>query len=182
MTRLILVVALLAVAAGSSFAAPVSTTQALNLAVNEVAMIGTGPTTPINLTIVAPATAGAAPANVSNNTNHLVYTSILPSAAVHRSVTAQMTGSAPTGTQLTLLAGADLNKGSGTVGTPAGAALVLSATAQSLITGVGSVYTGSANTTDGHILTYALEVVNVAALKATLPGAVTVTLTLTDAS
>ncbi len=102
-----------------------------------------------------PMTFGAAATNASIWIN---YSSIVGSTTEpSRKVSVQITdGAVPTGLKLTALAAADAGKGGGTVGT-ASAVLTLSAdTAQDIITGVGSAYTGD-GANNGHKLTYQLD-------------------------
>lgn len=65
-------------------------------------------------------------------------------------------GAIPDGLLLKVTAGADNGTGDGTMGTPNPLAITLSSTAQEIITGIGSCYTGSPEK-NGHQLTYALE-------------------------
>lgn len=64
-------------------------------------------------------------------------------------------GSIPDGLTLTVTAGADNGSGDGKMGTPNALPITLSSTAQEIITGIGSCYTGSPEK-NGHQLTYAL--------------------------
>jgi len=64
-------------------------------------------------------------------------------------------GAVPDGLVLTVTAGADNGTGDGTMGTPNALPITLSSTAQEIITGIGSCYTGSPER-NGHQLTYAL--------------------------
>jgi len=65
-------------------------------------------------------------------------------------------GSIPDGLLLKVTAGADNGTGDGVMGKPNPSAITLSNTAQEIITGIGSCYTGSPEK-NGHQLTYALE-------------------------
>lgn len=65
-------------------------------------------------------------------------------------------GAVPDGLLLKVTAGADNGTGDGKMGTPSALPITLSNTAQEIITGIGSCYTGSPEK-NGHQLTYALE-------------------------
>ncbi len=107
------------------------------------------------LTFVAPIQAGAAIADVTSSTSWINYTSIIESLATNK-VSVAITGTVPAGTTLKVVAAAHAGTGDGTYGTPT-AAVTLSATAQNLITTIGSCYTGDGNT-NGHQLTYTWSV------------------------
>lgn len=73
-----------------------------------------------------------------------------------RRVTAAITsGTVPGGMVLKVTAGAAAGSGDGTLGGTAGV-VTLDGTAQNVVTAIGSCYTGD-GTTNGHQLTYALE-------------------------
>ena len=135
---------------------------------------GTAPT----LTFAAPAEAGDAVADVTSNGSWINYTSIIASGSTNK-VTAEISaGSVPTSTTLKVVAAADASAGDGTVGTPA-AQITLSGTAQDLITGIGSCYTGDGSSA-GHNLTYTWSVdADGYASVATANASLTVTYTIT---
>lgn len=108
------------------------------------------------LTFVAPIQAGDAIADATNNTSWINYTSIVENLATNK-VSVAITGTVPAGTTLKVVAAAHAGTGNGTYGTPA-PAVTLSATAQNLITTIGSCYTGDGNT-NGHQLTYTWSVI-----------------------
>lgn len=93
----------------------------------------------------------------TDNTLWMNYSSIIGSTTEpSRDVTVAITaGTLPGGMNLKVLAAADAGNGAGTVGT-ATAEVTLSGTAQNVVAGVGSCYTGT-GTTNGHQLTYTLE-------------------------
>jgi hypothetical protein len=98
-----------------------------------------------------------------------------------REVTVQITdGTVPSGLEILVEAAKDANKGEGNVGTPAGQ-LTLSTAAQSIITGVGSAYTGN-GANAGHNLTYKLQLATgkYGDIDFDQSGSITVTYTLTD--
>jgi len=111
------------------------------------------------------------------------FTIIGSSSEPTRKVTVAITtGTVPDGMLLKVAAAADAGQGDGTVGTPQGT-LTLSSTAQDLITGIGSCYTGSPEN-KGHNLTYTLELNSAqgsyAELDFNAQVAVEITYTLTD--
>jgi hypothetical protein len=145
----------------------------VTVTVNAIAMISV-PTGNITLTVVAPAVAGDTPDNPFDATTKLQYTSTVLSGKA-RTITAAITaGTVPGGTALQLQAAGV----SGKRGTP-GAAVTLSATAQSIITAIGSCVTGSLDSRP--TLTYTLNITDVESLEvATTTPAITVQFTLTD--
>ena len=117
------------------------------------------PSTAITLAGTAP-TEGGLPMtfgdDATNATIWINYSSIVGSTIESaRNVSVQITdGFVPAGLKLTALAAGDAGNGAGTMGA-ASAALTLTGTAQDIITGVGSAYTGD-GATNGHLLTYQL--------------------------
>lgn len=107
------------------------------------------------LTFVVPTEAGTAIADVTSNTSWINYTSIVATATTNK-VSVAIAGTVPAGTTLKVIAAAHAGTGDGTYGTP-GEAVTLSATAQDLISTIGSCYTGTGNT-NGHQLTYTWSV------------------------
>ncbi|NOY96889.1 MAG: hypothetical protein GXO81_11080, partial [Chlorobi bacterium] len=89
-------------------------------------------------------------------------------------------GSVPTGLTLTVTADADAGAGKGAVGTSAGL-VTLSATAQTLISGVKSCWTGNGSS-KGHNLTYKLDLTSADNYSdlANADTDITITYTLTD--
>lgn len=163
---------------GMSMAAESDTaTQTMDLNVDEIAVIDVT-ANPGVMTIVAPATGGETPADVTDDTTFVQYTSTVTFGTT-RSITAQMGNMeyAPSGTQLTLTAsGMDDFIGEGT---SAGAVIVDEFFARNIITGITSCATGT-GAADGALLTYSLEVVDPWALIADEQTTPTITLTLTD--
>lgn len=114
--------------------------------------------TSITLGPTAPGEAGnALNFNTVDNSIWINYSSIIGSTTEpSRNVAAQITsGTVPSGTELSVVAASDAGNGDGTVGAPT-AAVVLSSTAQNIITGIGSAYTGN-GVNKGHNLSYALN-------------------------
>jgi hypothetical protein len=128
-----------------------------------------------------PMTFGAAATNESIWMN---YSSILGN-ETSRSVTVAITaGDVPTGLKLTVLASAASVDGAGTKGTPLVAAHTLTGIATSLVSGIGSTYTGD-GASKGHKLTYQLGYATDAAtdyadLDLDNSDVLTITYTLTD--
>jgi len=158
------------------------------IGIPEVALldIESGSGTSINLTPAAPSEAGNAISfsSTTNTSLWLNYSSIIGSTTEPtRKVTAAITsGTVPGGMLLKVLAAADAGGGDGTMGTSAGQ-LTLSGTAQDLVTGIGSCYTGN-GTSNGHQLTYTLLLNPVAGSYANLDfddaNTLSVTYTLTN--
>lgn len=130
----------------------------------------------------APTEAGlglTAPA--ANNTLWLNYSSIKTAtgADMTRNVQVSLSAVVP-GVDIKLTAAAQAGSGAGTLGTPA-AQLILSATPQTIISGIGSAYTGT-GTGNGHNLTYDLapSAGNYANLTAAAAASTTVVYTISD--
>lgn len=107
---------------------------------------------PVNLTLVAPV-AGSSVPTVSNSSMYLRISSIVPGNTKRKVTVKISSGTVPAGTQLTLGAAASTSSsGSGKRGT-VGPPVVLSTVDQTIISGIGSCYTGTGYT-DGYRLTY----------------------------
>lgn len=94
----------------------------------------------------------------SHNTNWVQYTFIVTGATSH--VDVQLTGAVEVPAWLTLAvtAAAPAAGGAGTKGSGGTRTLTIAAGAQSLITAIGSCYTGTTASTDGSQLTYDLSI------------------------
>lgn len=141
--------------------------------------------TTITLGPSAPVEAGeAVDFNSVDNSIWINYSSIVGSVTEpSRNVAVQITsGTVPTGTELSVLAASDSGNGDGTMGAPT-AAVVLTSTAQNIITGIGSAYTGN-GVNKGHNLSYALNLSSAAGSYALLDfdnsDTVVITYTLSD--
>ena len=166
-------VALLGLVAAGAWGATDTATQSVTMTVNEIAVIDvTG--NPGTLTIVAPGTGGTTPANPTDNSTYAQYTSTR-AGALTRTITAEIGALdvTPAGTSLKLTAAP-----AGGQGTSAGQK-TLSSTAQSVVTGIASVATGT-GATSGAQLTYELSLDTMGSLVAAESKTVTVTLTLTE--
>lgn len=114
--------------------------------------------TSITLGPTAPSEAGmAVDFNAMDNSIWINYSSIIGSITEpSRNVAVQITsGTVPAGTELSVVAAADSGSGDGKMGAPT-SAVVLSGSAQNIITGIGSAYTGN-GVNKGHNLSYALN-------------------------
>ena len=146
----------------------------VTMQVNEIALIDLNSAVAITLTTNPPANGGEAPLGDSDASKLLQYTSLVAS-GVSRRISAQWgaTDAAPAGTSLLLEA----------TSAPGGASagqITLSSTAQDLITGIGSIATGTG--ANGAALTYTFSIDNVSSLVVGANETVTITFTLTDAS
>lgn len=111
----------------------------------------------------------------------LNYTNIKPVAGETRRVIVQMAGDLPEGMTLTVQASDYEGAGSGETGTPNPNAILLDGTVSTIITNIGSVYTGN-GINNGHNLAYALtfDDEQVEYLSANLNTSVTITYTIED--
>ncbi|KUO68321.1 MAG: hypothetical protein APF83_10355 [Lutibacter sp. BRH_c52] len=166
-------------------------THLLNINIPEVALLdlevaASGSTT-ISLNGTAPTEAGlpmtfgTAATNSSINMN---YSSIVKGASL-RNISVKLSSLVPTGLKLTVLASGPATGGAGTLGTASGE-LTLTNVGQSIVTGIGSTYTGD-GVSKGRNLTYKLdyatgESTDYAALRFDLVDAapITITYTLSD--
>ena len=159
----------------------------IDIKIPEVAILDletTGKSSAITLEGTAPTEAGNALdfSKVSNSELWINYSSIIgKKTEPSREVTVQITtGDVPTGLEILVEAAKDAGKGEGTVGTPAGQ-LTLSTAAQSIVTGVGSAYTGN-GASAGHNLTYKMQLAKgkYGDIDFDQSGSITVTYTLSD--
>ena len=106
------------------------------------------------LTFLAPATAGAKIAAVTNELSWINVTSIITTGKT-KTIQVSRTGTIPAGTTLTVIAAAASANGNGSFGTPVGTAVdvTTTGTGQDLITGIGSCWT-DAGVGMGYKLTY----------------------------
>ncbi|WP_265429900.1 hypothetical protein [Chryseobacterium sp. YIM B08800] len=159
----------------------------VTISVPEVALVDIEPAATKNITLgfTAPTEAGnPVTPNTANTTLWLNYSSIKSVADPTRNVSVSVNAIIP-GIDIHVTAAAATGSGGGTLGTPA-AQLTLSATDQTIISGIGSAYTGN-GANNGHNLTYALAagsgpgaVAAYADLQATASTVATVTYTISD--
>ena len=150
------------------------------ISIPEVAILDLEGSTSVSLSVDAPTEAGEA-VDFSGATNNAVwvnYSSIGGASETSRTVAAKISNnSVPSGMLLKVTAGADAGNGDGTMGSSAGQ-ITLTSTDQTVISGIGSAYAadGSSN---GHQLTYALELDPTAGSYAQIDFDEDVTLTIT---
>ncbi|MDF2834217.1 hypothetical protein [Chryseobacterium indoltheticum] len=159
----------------------------ITISVPEVALVDIEPAATKNITLgfTAPTEAGnPVIPNTSNTTLWLNYSSIKSVADPTRNVSVSVNAIIP-GIDIQVTAAAATGSGGGTLGTPV-AQLTLSATDQTIISGIGSAYTGN-GANNGHNLTYALAagsgpggVAVYADLQAAATTVATVTYTISD--
>lgn len=159
----------------------------ITISVPEVALVDIEPAATKNITLgfTAPTEAGnPVIANAANTTLWLNYSSIKSVADPTRNVSVKLNAIIP-GIDIHVTAAAATGAGGGTLGTPA-AQLTLSAADQTIVSGIGSAYTGN-GANNGHNLTYALApgsgpggVAVYADLQAVATTVATVTYTISD--
>ncbi len=184
---LLLPVAVLVLSARLSAQDTNTDNHTITISVPEVALVDIEPAATKNITLgfTAPTEAGnPVVANAANNTLWLNYSSIKSVADPTRNVSVRLNALVP-GIDIRVTAAAATGAGGGTLGVPA-AQLVLSAADQTLISGIGSAYTGN-GANNGHNLTYSLApgsgpggVAAYADLQATATTVATVTYTISD--
>ncbi len=184
-TLLILSITLLGILMGSNVLGQVNNagpiTQNLSLGMPEVSLLAASATT-VNLQLTT-ATAGlAVKASVADSSARLKISSVITSATRTLSATVS---AVPPGTSLTLQAQTPNSNFGGTPGTFLPAAALPTTGSATIITGIGSCYSGTA-TDDGYHLKYTWGLLdpaaNYAAVRATGAGTtVVVTLTISAA-
>jgi len=131
-------------------------THQITVSIPEVALVDIEPNASKNLTMgfTAPTEAGLpiVPAS-TNSTLWLNYSSIKSTADVTRTIAVKLNAVIP-GVDIKVTAAAATGAGGGAVGTPA-AQLTLTSTNQTIISGIGSAYTGD-GASNGHNLSYAV--------------------------
>lgn len=174
-----LVVVIMFIAAGY---AQDNTTDAhtVTIGVPEVALVDVEPAAAKNISLnyTAPTEAGN-PLEAATNTDlWLNYSSVKSSSNPTRTVTV-MVDQVIGGADLKVLASSDNGGGAGTVGSPS-SEVTLTTTDQTLISGIGSCYTGDGSS-KGHNLTYSLALGGTYAdLEAAVGTTVTVTYTISN--
>ncbi|MEI7487941.1 MAG: hypothetical protein WCJ72_11130 [Chryseobacterium sp.] len=158
-----------------------------SITIPEVALVDIEPAATKNITLgfTAPTEAGLPiTAATTNNTLWLNYSSIKSVADATRNVSVKVNAVIP-GIDIRVTAAAATGAGGGTLGTPS-AQLTLSAADQTIVSGIGSAYTGD-GANNGHNLTYALAagsgpggIAAYADLEATATTVATVTYTISD--
>ncbi|REC42534.1 hypothetical protein [Chryseobacterium pennipullorum] len=187
--NLTLALSLFAVAVSGNLSAQDTKTDShtITISIPEVALVDIEPAATKNLTLgfTAPTEAGnpVIPAT-ANSTLWLNYSSIKSETEPTRNVTVSLNAPIP-GVDINVTAAAATGSGGGTLGLSAGL-LTLSAAGQTIVSGIGSAYTGN-GANNGHNLTYALAagsgpggVAAYADLQATPTTQATVTYTISD--
>ncbi len=187
--KLTIAMSLFAVAVSGNMSAQDTNTDnhTITISIPEVALVDIEPAATKNLTLgfTAPTEAGnPVVPSAEDNTLWLNYSSIKSVADPTRNVTVKLNALIP-GVDINVTAAAATGAGGGTLGTSAGL-LTLSAADQTIISGIGSAYTGN-GANNGHNLTYALAagsgpggVADYADLQATATTVATVTYTISD--
>lgn len=159
----------------------------IGITIPEVALVDIEPAANKNITLgfTAPVEAGLpiVPTG-TDNTLWLNYSSIKSVADATRNVSVKVDAIIP-GIDIRVTAATATGSGGGTLGTPS-AQLTLTAADQTIVSGIGSAYTGD-GANNGHNLTYALAVGSgsgtiaaYADLEATTTAVATVTYTISD--
>jgi hypothetical protein len=188
-TTLTLAMSLAAFAFSTNLKAQDSNTDnhTIGITIPEVALVDIEPAANKNITLgfTAPDEAGLpiVPSG-TNNTLWLNYSSIKSVADATRNVSVKVDAIIP-GIDIRVTAATATGSGGGTLGTPS-AQLTLTAADQTIVSGIGSAYTGD-GANNGHNLTYALAagsgsgtIAAYADLEATTTAVATVTYTISD--
>ncbi len=159
--------------------------HSLTVNIAEVALLDIEGGTSVALNPTAPTEAGN-PIDFSTATNSalwLNYSSIIGNAPENsRAVTVSVAGTMPTGALLKVQAAAVAGSGAGTRGSSAGlVTIAATATDYTVITGIGSCYTGN-GTNNGHNVTYSLteDAANYGSFNFDTDYTLTITYTLSD--
>lgn len=114
--------------------------------------------TAFNLNLVAPTEAGnIITINPGNSTKWINFTSAVAT-GITRKITAQVSGTLPTGINLKLIVSNYAGTGAGTLGTSSGT-VNLNGTAQTIVNNIGGAFTGD-GVNNGYNLNYSLEISN----------------------
>jgi hypothetical protein len=181
MKKLVLITAAVILSTGILFAAGDNTQGAhsLTISIPEVVLLDIEGGSSISLTPSVPTEAGN-PLNFATATNSTLwinYSSIV-AATKSRTISAAITsGTVPTGLVLKVVAGTFSGSGKGNFGTPT-TQITLGANSTPIITGVRSCYTGD-GASNGHNLTYSLDLVDANSYSNLLQANTTITVTYT---
>lgn len=134
----------------------------------------------ITMAFAAPTEAGEGLSLPTSNTSLWLNYSYIPSIALKTAKISVLTSDVIAGVNINLTAGTSATSGAGSKGNPS-SMLTLSNVSQDIITSIGASYTGT-GATNGHNLTYSLEVLdtNYGNLVATASTSITVTYTITE--
>jgi len=187
--KLSLILLFLALTTSANLSAQDTNTDShtIGITIPEVALVDIEPAGSTNITMgfTAPTEAGSPIiSDGTDNTLWLNYSSIKSDDDATRNVSVKLNALIP-GIDIKVTAAAATGAGAGTLGTPS-AQLILSAADQTIISGIGSAYTGD-GANNGHNLTYELaygsgtgSVASYADLEATSTALATVTYTISD--
>ncbi|MBN1821845.1 MAG: hypothetical protein JXR31_14720 [Prolixibacteraceae bacterium] len=155
----------------------------LAFSIPEIALLDIEPTgmSNISLTLTTNPESGlpVATSGATNDDLWINYTSCLATGSSNRSVSVHIaSGSVPGGLRLRLTSSSYSGSGQGSFGTPAGT-INLSATPQTIISGIGRCYTGNGQN-NGHKLNYSLSISNYNLLKYNNSTTIQIAFTLTD--
>ncbi|MEY4540762.1 MAG: hypothetical protein RLZZ306_2519 [Bacteroidota bacterium] len=136
----------------------------VSITVPSIALLDIAPNnTAFNLNLVAPTEAGnIATLNPTNSTKSINFTSAV-GVGITRRITAQVSGTIPTGINLRLVVSNYAGTGGGILGTSAGT-LILNGTPQIAINNIGGAFTGD-GVNNGYRLNYSLEINNYSLLR-----------------
>lgn len=140
-----------------TFSTIAQTSVNISVSVPSIALMDMAPNnTAFNLNLVAPTEAGnIATINPTNSTKWINFTSAVVS-GITRKITAQISGTLPTGINLKLIISNYAGVGGGTLGVSSGT-LFLSGTAQTIINNIGGAFTGDGSS-NGYNLNYSVEI------------------------
>lgn len=147
-----------------TFSTIAQTSVNISVTVQSIALMDIAPNnTAFNLNLVAPTEAGnIATINPTNSTKWINFTSAVVS-GITRKITAQISGTLPTGINLKLVISNYAGVGSGILGVSSGT-LFLSGTAQTIINNIGGAFTGDGSS-NGYNLNYSIEIADFGLLK-----------------
>lgn len=175
--------AVLTAGTGPADSATDSDSHDVEITVSEVANLRVYEGTTVQVSIEGPDSAGDSPkiSYTNADSNYLQYSSVVVT-GLTRKITGAITGATtvPDGVALRVTPTTAAGNNFGAVGSAAGTAVTLSSTAQDIVTGIGSGYTGTLPT-DGAKLIYSITLTP-EDLKATGTTTVEVTYTLTEGS
>ena len=155
----------------------------ISISIPELALLDLEGGPSVSLSPALPTEAGDAFdfSGATDNSTWANYSSIVASGTARRVTAAITAGAVPAGLALKVTAGSYSGSGKGALGASAGQ-ITLSSTAQDVVTGIGSSYTGN-GVSNGHNLAYALELTSADDYDQLVQtnATVTITYTLTDA-
>jgi hypothetical protein len=161
-----------------SLAAQSTASVGVSISLPSVALLDIEPNnTGISLSLTAPTESGnAATLPATNSTKWLNFTSAVATGTTRR-ITAQLSGTLPTGINLRLNTAAYAGNGAGTLGSRV-PTIYLSSSPQTIVSSIGGAFTGNGSG-NGYNLSFALEIANYANLR-NQTGTVSIIYTLID--